>query len=110
MKVTTEEYYLAVEREPGDPKFYDSRSSRGSAESRLLYHVKKKLNSMGYDFIKKRMWKDGHLTDEDQHYIRARKLPVKPGEIYAIYFSAYMLRSAAEDYNAGGVTYRIERM
>jgi len=61
-----------VIREPGDPKFRDS--GWGSGESRLLYHVKKELAKQGYDFIKKRMCKDGHLVDSEQQYLRERKV------------------------------------
>jgi hypothetical protein len=109
MKITIEEYTLTVEREPGDPKFYQSSGSWGNNESRLLYHIKKKLNSMGYDFIKKLMWKDGHLTSQYQHYLRARKIPVKPREIESIWDTSFAVRNCAEDYNEGGVSFGIER-
>lgn len=45
-------------------------SSKG--ESLLLYHVKTMLLRMGYDVIKKRMWKDGHLVDDSRQYVRTR--------------------------------------
>lgn len=111
MKLIITENYLEVEREEGDPKFYASRSSWGSAESRLLYHIKQRLVAMGYDFIKKRMWRDGHLTDESQQYLRARTpKAVKVGEIWAVYFGSYMVLDAAHEFNRGAkVLYNVER-
>ena len=50
-----------IEKEIKDPKFYGVVGAKG--ESNLLYHIKHILNKQGFDFIKKRMWKDGHLVD-----------------------------------------------
>lgn len=60
-----------IESEPGDPAFRDG--GWGDGESRLLYHVKLALREQGYDMVKKRMWKDGHMVDERQQYLRTRK-------------------------------------
>ncbi len=54
-----------VYREVTDPKRYKS-------DSHFLYHLKKALQRLGYDVIKKLMWKDGHLVDDHEHYIRER--------------------------------------
>jgi len=71
MKLDLQEHCLVVTREPHDPTFRDSEW--GSGESRLLYHIKKQLNStLGLDLIKTRMWKDGHMVDSDQLYLRTR--------------------------------------
>ena len=59
-----------VIKEAGDPKFTGVVEARG--ESRLLHHIKKELIKQGFDVIKKRMWKDGHLMDDMQQYVRTR--------------------------------------
>ena len=103
MNLEIAEGTLFVGRGKGDKPIY--------SESQLLYRVKVELNNLGYNFIKKEMVKDGHLTSEGQYYLRARKVKsLKSGEIYCIYDANYQVRDAAKDYNAGGVTYRIERM
>ncbi len=58
-------------REDSDQKIYGVRN--GAGESKLLHHVKNLLNSIGCDLIKKRMWKDGHMVDDMQQYLRDRK-------------------------------------
>jgi len=66
-------------REQGDPKFYGVREAKG--ESNLFHWLKKQLakghpdlpKAFPVDWIKKRMWKDGHMVDEMQQYLRTRK-------------------------------------
>lgn len=87
-----------VNREPGDPKFRNG--TWGSGESRLLYHVKQILNRQGYNFIKKRMWKDGHMVSEQQLYLRERK--PKNGRLLGIYSHFWQIRGAEEDFNKNG--------
>jgi hypothetical protein len=53
-----------VLKEDCDPKF--------QTESTFFYHILQELKKQGYDVIKKRMWKDGHLVDDQQQYIRTR--------------------------------------
>jgi len=91
--------WCIVEREPGDPVFRDG--SWGDGESRLLYHVKRILNKRGHDFIKKRMWKDGHLVDDHQQYIRSGR---KPGSLtcLAIWNSHWAIEGANETFNRTG--------
>lgn len=72
------------------------------SESRLLHQVKKELQVRGFDVIKKRMWKDGHLVSDTEHYIRDRK-----GR-FSIWFPDYALRFSYEDYNRDHVSYQIE--
>src|SRR5437868_7275100 len=75
-----------VYREPGDPVLRPNRSRRSwsppgwyAAESRLLYSVQKILDQRGYDLIKKRMWRDGHLFGSDHsQYLRSRNLKAIP--------------------------------
>lgn len=85
---------LEVTREPGDKAIY--------SDSALLYRIKTELNKFGFDFIKKRMAKDGHLADESQQYIRSRK----PGkhESAAFWWANYAIYPAYRDYNDGRVT------
>ena len=71
MKVEIKGNACVVTREAGDPKYYGVVNAAG--ESKLLYHVKKELNKQGYNLIKKRMHKDGHMVDDLQQYLRARK-------------------------------------
>lgn len=96
-----EQASLLVEREEGDPKFYGVVNAAG--ESRLLYHVKKTLNERGYDLIKKRMWKDGHLVDDRQQYLRTRSHTSDTPHIY-IWNDRWMIVGAEEDYNEKGKT------
>ena len=94
MKVTLdpERCICLVEKEPGDQTYHGVRYAAG--ESLLLYHVKKILNSQGYDFIKKRMWRDGHLVDDMQQYLRERK-PVDD-RMFAIYNTFWQIEGADE--------------
>ena len=90
MKVEITGNKLKVERN-GGKKIY--------SESTLLHHIKLALIERGFDMIKKRMWKDGHLVDDTQHYIRSRNLK-KPG--FAIWDTSYAIRFSYEPYNQDG--------
>lgn len=70
MKLVFEKGGLTVIREETDPLYYGVGGAKG--ESRLLYAIKKQLQKMGFDVIKKRMWKDGHLVDDMQQYLRSK--------------------------------------
>ena len=87
MKVEIINYACRVTKEPGDPKFSGVVNARG--ESRLLYHIKNILNARGYDLIKKRMYKDGHLVDDLQQYLRTRKKSGDPNKDIYIYNSMW---------------------
>jgi hypothetical protein len=97
-----------VYRESGDPVFRPNRSKNSwsppgwyAAESRLLYAIKKILNGRGYDLLKKRMWKDGHMFGfEESQYIRSRDLKNVPS-MY-IYHANAALEVAAESFNVLG--------
>ena len=97
MIIHFEEGRCVVTREPGDPIFYGVKNAAG--ESRLLYHVKKKLQEMGHDVIKKRMWRDGHLVDDIQQYIRTRN-GVEPS--FMIWNAKWALRGADVDWRERG--------
>ena len=103
MELIFSTYTLRVIREKGDPKFYGKYNQCGgwgSGESKLMHHIKKKLITMGYDVIKKRMWKDGHMMGEEQQYIRTRKTKGE-GSFY-IYDSHYSIRNLAKVWNKNG--------
>lgn len=97
-----------VYREPGDPVFRPNRSRYSwsppgwyGAESRLLHHVRRILNRRGYDLIKRRMWRDGHMFGSDQsQYLRSRDLQAVPS-LY-IFHADYALEVAAESFNVLG--------
>ena len=82
---------LTVRREPGDPAY--------RTESTLLHHIKMKLNANGGDFIKKRMWRDGHLVADEQQYIRNRK--IGPGAI-ALWNTHWAITGLDTDWRADG--------
>jgi hypothetical protein len=91
-----------------DPVFRPNRSRYSwsppgwyGAESRLLYNVGKILNRRGYDLIKKRMWRDGHMFgSEHSQYLRSRNLKGVPS--FYIYHADYALEVAAESFNLLG--------
>lgn len=108
MKVELGEGSCTVTREPGD-----SRIAGGpincAGESRLLYHVKLALNSQGYDFIKKRMWRDGHLVGELQQYLRERNQ--RGARVLAVWNGSWQIEGADEIYNrTGTVTLRVDNL
>ena len=112
MKITIDENSCIVQREKGDRAYYGRPDTPyGGGESNLLHNVKVNLIEQGYDLIKKRMCKDGHLVDSLQQYLRARNpKKLKPGEIFCIYDTSWAVRNSAEDYNHHEpVTFRIER-
>lgn len=107
MKLEFNEYgtCLTVTREPQDPTYKNGGYAEGNAgESRLLYHIKKKLNNAGCDFVKVRMWKDGHLVDDMQQYIRARNKSTDSPHIY-IHNSYWAIEGAEVGFNKNGKTW-----
>lgn len=89
-----------VVREWNDQKFYGNRDAKG--ESRLLYHIQRELRKQGYDFIKKRMYKDNHMVDQIQQYLRQRK--AVNGSQLAIWNSKWAIEGAEKAFNDGSVT------
>ena len=104
MKVEFNGNYIVVTKEGSDPIFRNTGwgLSGNQGESRFLYHLKKLLNSMGFDLIKKRMTKDGHLTDEGKQYLRARKPSGDPKKDIAIYNPRWAIEGAEVDFNIEG--------
>ena len=93
-----------VTKEPDDKKY--SRSGYTPAESTFLYHVKKELLEQGFDVIKKRMWKDGHMVDDTQQYIRTHN--TKQNEYFCVFNNYYAIFDAGERFNEMGVGDTIE--
>lgn len=105
MKVTLniEKNSCIVEKEPGDKRF--TNGGYALAESTFLYHVLQALKEQGYDVVKVRMWKDGHMVDDTQQYIKTRKYMKSPANTpneFAIYNQNYALYDAGEEFNKAG--------
>lgn len=96
MYVALKKHTCEIWRQDTDPIFRSG--GYGSADSRFLYHVKKALIARGHDVIKKRMWRDGHLTADTQQYIRSRKL--EGG--FMIYDPDYAIRDLTKEFNKTG--------
>lgn len=109
MKVTEHETTLVLTREKGDPKFYGVVNAKG--ESGLFHFLKKFLNTNGYgfDLIKKRMARDGHLVDDLQQYLRTRKAGPDPSKNVMIWNAEWAIAGAEEAWNRGRVTLQISR-
>lgn len=104
MKVELKKNCCIVIREKDDPKIYGIKNAAG--ESKLLYSIKKELIAQGHRVIKKRMWKDGHLVDDMQQYLRTAK-GYEPS--FCIWNSQWAIKGAEEDYNEGRVVLSIDR-
>jgi hypothetical protein len=96
---------LIVTREDTDKKY--SGTHLGKGESNLLYDLKKLLNSQGYDLIKKRMWKDGHMVDDIQQYLRTRKKGAGKADIQ-IYNPNWNIKGANDYFNEGEVVLSVD--
>ena len=107
MKITLKECCCIVTREPGDPAYYGVRNAAG--ESALLYAIKKQLSAQGYDLIKKRMSKDGHLMSDMQQYLRTRKPSGDPDKDIYIWNGHWQIEGAEVDFNAGQVVLMLKR-
>jgi len=81
---------LRVIRTDDDPKIYK--------ESEFWHKLKTYLNDWhSFDLIKKLMYKDGHMVDDHQYYLRDRKWN------FCIFDNYYALRCVHEPFNAGDV-------
>lgn len=108
MKLIMHKYALEVIKEPGDLRFSGRVNAAG--ESRLLYHIKKQLNKTGFDLIKKHCWRDGHLMDNYQQYLRTRKPSGDPEKDIYIYSGFFAIEGAEEVLNrTGTVSFLVER-
>ena len=100
MQVTFDKSSMLVEKEHGDKNFYTTNWASG--ESVLLHCLKKMLNNCGFDLIKKRMWKDGHLVDAGQLYLRTRKPSGDPAKDIMLYNAHWQMRGLDEDWRQVG--------
>jgi hypothetical protein len=100
MKVEIKNNACVVTSEAGDLKFYGTVNAVG--ESALLYHIKKMLNARGYDLIKKRMYKDGHMVDDMQQYLRTRKPSGDPNKDIYIWNGMWAIAGANDYLNDSG--------
>lgn len=96
VKLNLENKTCEVIKESGDPVFRGS--GWAEAESTFLYHVLQNLKEQGFDLIKKRMWKDGHMVDNTQQYLRTRAWG-KGEDEYCLYNSAYAIEDLGEEFN-----------
>ena len=104
MKVELKETCCIVTKEKGDKKIYGDLNAAG--ESLLLYKVKQELIKQGHKVIKKRMYKDDHMTCEMRQYIRT--VPgYKPS--FCIYNNRYDIEHANDNFNRGEVILTVER-
>lgn len=101
MRIEFHEGYIEVFREKGDKAYYGVMNAAG--ESNLFYAIKKHLNARGYDLIKKRMHKDGHMVADMQQYIRTRKPSGDPNKDIYIVNGRWAIEGAEILYNAGSV-------
>ena len=107
MKIEFERNRLHVYRESKDSKYYGVRNAAG--ESRLLYAIKNQLNKNGWDLIKKRMNKDGHLVSDLQQYLRTKKPSGNYNTDIYIFNDYWQIRGIEEDFNKGHCTLQIVR-
>jgi len=105
MKIVFNGNVCIVTREPTDPRFYGIVGAKG--ESRFLYHLKNYLNNRGYDLIKKRMYKDGHMVDDLQQYLRTRSKKSKFPYI-CLYNNHWAINGLDEDFNKGEAVLSVE--
>ena len=102
MQIVFSSGHVTLTREKGDPRFYGVQHAKG--EHGLFRYLARELNATGFDVIKKRAQKDGHMIgDEYQPYIRTRTARQDRTHIM-IYSGFYQLRGANEDWNKGEVS------
>jgi len=111
MRIEVSRTYVKFIREEGDPKFYGVREAKGESN---LFHFLKKQMAAGHhdlpkgfptDWIKKRMWRDGHMMDQMQQYLRTRK-PIGKGKdgskvFLSLHNSHWAVNGAEKDWNDG---------
>jgi hypothetical protein len=82
---------LTVIRDRYDAKVY--------SDSNLLHQIKTKLIEAGFDVIKKRAWKDGHMVADHVQYIRQR------AGNWCLWHHSYAIRDLYPDWNNEGEVY-----
>ena len=56
---------------------------------------------MGFNFIKKLMWKDGHMVDDNQYYLRAKDGTKGTKGIFCFWDGQFAVRQINQDFNKG---------
>ena len=105
MKIKLNNFSFTFIREKGDPKFYGRGGGKG--ESNFLHYIKTELNKKGFNLIKKRMWKDGHLVDDLQQYLRVANKKSKAPHIQ-LYNNTWALSGLEEHWNKGEVNVYVD--
>ncbi len=112
MRIEIDKTSILFIREDGDPKFYGVKEAKG--ESNLFHWIKKQLanghpdlpKNFPTDWIKKRMWKDGHMMDDMQQYLRTRKPVIKSKGVawhVCLYNGMWAIQGAEYYWNDGSV-------
>lgn len=95
MRIIFDKASVTFIREDSDPKFYGVQQAKG--ESNLFHWLKNQIakghpelpSNFAVGWIKKRMWKDGHMKDEMQQYLRTRKPVYKDDNGTKLYLCLY---------------------
>jgi len=117
MKIQFSGNNITVVREKNDPRFYGAKEAKG--ESNFFFWLKKQFALLRSDlpanfpsqWIKKRAWKDGHMLDEMQQYLRSRKpISKRDGVEYylCIYNGMWAIQGADYYWNQGSVRLTME--
>lgn len=114
MRIKVDNTCVTFVRDNNDPKFYGVQQAKG--ESNLFHWLKYQIakghpdlpSNFPIHWIKKRMWKDGHMKDDMQQYLRTQK-PVHKDEYgtkfyLCMYNGMWTIRGAEEDWNEGSMT------
>ena len=107
MRIEFHESHILIYREKNDKAYYGVKNAAG--ESALFYAIKKQLNAQGYDLIKKRMCKDGHLVDSMQQYLRTRKPSGESDKDIFISNPQWNIEGAEIMYNQGCVRLQLTK-
>ena len=114
MRLLLSDKHLTVERADGDPRAKDDSHFFFLLRQRLNHNPLGLANGQGFQtgrerWIKREMWRDGHLVSEGAYYLRERRERlVTEGaesgiarERLAFHDPHYAIRSAAAAFNAG---------
>ena len=106
MRAVFEDGSVTFLKDQGDPRFHGAKHAKG--EHALFRFITRWLNAHGFNLIKKRAQKDGHMVgDEYQPYIRCASRQ-KSAPNVMILSGFYALHGANEDWNKGNVQLSLE--
>ncbi len=112
MKLEIKGSLLEVEREKGDARLRKGGGYGGTAETQLFSHIRRALQGLGFkNVVHKRMWRDGHMVDDHQTYVRF-DIPTERGTFrFCIYNGSWALYDAGERLRENGrVGLLVERL